>query len=124
KIAVAAQTRARRRASRQRRALVWAATAILAVAAILGAKPGYHWVKARRADHFAGQGNELFKQGKWNDAATKYRVALQLDPLGYQGLAGAARLASRANRPEALDLWQEVVRLPRCTDADRQEYAA
>jgi hypothetical protein len=97
---------------------------ILLVAMIAGAKPGYHWFKARRAAHFAYQGNDLVKQGKWNDAATKYRVALQLDPLGYQGLAGAARLASRANRPEALDLWEQVVRLPRCTDADRQEYAA
>lgn len=97
---------------------------ILLIAAIFSAKPGYHWVKARRAEHFARQGNDLFRQGKWNDAATKYRVALQLDPLGYRGLSGAARLASRANRPEALDLWEQVVRLPRCTDGDRQEYAA
>lgn len=118
------QPRGRRDAFRRRRIFIWLTMSILLLITTVGAKPAYHWVKARRADHFARQGNELAKQGRWNDAATKYRVALQLDPLGYKALAGAARLASRANRPEALDLWEEVVRLPRCTDADREEYAA
>ncbi len=54
----------------------------------------------------------------------QYRAALQLDPLGYPGLEGAARLASRADRPEAIDLWEQVIKLPQCTTQDRQEYAA
>jgi len=117
------ERRSDRRVSRRRRTFIWLTILILLVAAMAGAKPAYHWLKARRAEHFANQGNALFKQGKWNEAATKYRVALQLDPLGYPGLAGAARLATRANHPEALDLWEQIVRLPQCSDTDRLEYA-
>jgi tetratricopeptide (TPR) repeat protein len=118
------ERRSNPRACRRRRTFIWLTILILLVAAIAGAKPGYHWLKARRAEHFAAQGNALFQQGKWNEAATKYRVALLLDPLGYAGLAGAARLASRANRPEALDLWEQVARLSQYSHGDRQEYAA
>jgi hypothetical protein len=117
------ERRSNRGASRQRQTLIWLTILVFLVATITGAKPVYHWFKARRAAHFADQGAVLFEEGKWNEAAIKYQVALQLDPLGYPGLAGAARLATRANRPEALDLWEQVVRLPRCNDADRQEYA-
>ena len=116
--------RRKRRASRKKRAFLWITLLILLVAAVIGAKPGYHWLKARRAEQFAAEGGELFKQGKWNEAAEKYRAALQLDPLGYPGLEGAARLASRADRPEAAYLWEQVFKSPQCTDADRQEYAA
>lgn len=114
----------KRSAFQKRRRIFWIVVLVFFVAVIVGTKPTYHWFKARRAEHFADQGNALSKEGKWNEAANKYRVALQLDPLGIRGLTGAARLATRANRPEALDLWEQVVRLPQCTDADRQEYAA
>jgi tetratricopeptide (TPR) repeat protein len=116
--------RRKHRASRKKRAFLWITLLILLVAAVIGAKPGYHWLKARRAEQFAAEGGELFKQGKWNEAAEKYRAALQLNPLGYPGLEGAARLASRADRPEAAYLWEQVFKSPQCTDADRQEYAA
>ena len=49
---------------------------------------------------------------------------MQLAPLGYRPLAGAARLATRGGRPEAAGLWQQVIRLPQCTSEDRQEYLA
>jgi len=116
--------RRKRRASRKKRAFIWITLSILLVAAVIGAKPGYHWLKARRAEQFAAEGGELFKQGKWNEAAEKYRAALQLDPHGYAALQGAARLASRADRPEAAYLWEQVFNSPQCTDTDRQEYAA
>src|SRR5207244_2531606 len=57
------------------------------------------------------------------EAAVQYRVALQLDPSGYRGLSGAARLASKAVRPEAVELWQKVLALPQCTTRDREDYA-
>jgi hypothetical protein len=118
------ERRRKHRAPRKKRAFLWITLLVLVVAAAIGARPGYHWLKARRAEQFAAEGGELFKQSKWNEAAEKYRAALQLDPLGYSGLEGAARLASRADRPEAADLWEQVMKLPQCTDADRQEYAA
>lgn len=116
--------RRKRRASRKKRAFLWIILLVLLVAVVIGAKPGYHWLKARRAEQFAAEGVGLFKQEKWNEAAEKYRAALQLDPLGYPGLEGAARVASRTNRPEATYLWEQVVKSPQCTDSDRQEYAA
>jgi len=83
----------------------------------------YHWFKTKRAERFATAGDAFFAADKWNDAAVQYRVALQLDPASYHGLSGAARLATKADRPEALELWQKVQTLPQCTDRDRQDYA-
>lgn len=97
---------------------------LLFLLALVFGKPGYHWLKARRANQLAAEAEVLVHEGKLNDAASKYRAALQLDPLGYRPLAGAARLATRGSRPEAIDLWQEVMRLPEATADDRQEYVA
>lgn len=115
--------RAARRAARRRAILIWSTVAVLFVFAIVGAKKTYRWAKARRAAQFAAGGDEYAKAGKWNESAQKYRAALQLDPLGYPGLSGAARLASRLGRPEAVDLWEQVVKLREATTADKQEYA-
>jgi len=82
----------------------------------------YQWFKNRRAERFATAGDALFAAEKLNDAAVQYRVALQLDPSNYHGLSGAARLATKADRPEALELWQKVLTLPQSTIRDRQDY--
>jgi hypothetical protein len=111
------------RRKRRSRAIGWGATFALLALVIFGAKPLYHFLKAKRAGQFAAAGDALVRDGKWNDAAKEYRAALQLDPIGYPGLEGAARLASRADRPEAINLWEQVVKLPQCTTQDRQEYA-
>lgn len=92
---------------------------VLAAAGVLG----YHWVKITRAERFATAGDSFVKAEKWNDAAMQYRVALQLDPTSYHALSSAARLASGGDRPEALELWQRVVAVPRATIQDRQDYA-
>jgi len=113
----------KRRSSRKRRAIFWGSIVVLLLPVVLGAKPAYHWLKAKRAEQFAAAADALVQAGKWNAAAERYRAALQLDPLGYRPLEGAARLASRAGRPEAIDLWEQVVKLPQCTAQDRQEYA-
>src|SRR4051812_9636889 len=101
--------------------------AVLIVVMILlgafGAKFTYHWLKAERAEQFAAQGEGFAQEGKWNEAAEKYRSALQLDPLGYRGLRDAARLATQLNRPEAADLWEQVGRTGKATAQDRQDYA-
>src|SRR5437588_2322076 len=83
----------------------------------------YHWFKNNRAERFAAAGDALVAADKLNDAAIQYRVALQLDRSNYHGLSGAARLASKADRPEAFELWQKVQTLPQCTIRDRQDYA-
>ena len=90
---------------------------------IAGAKPCYHWLKSVALGPGGGGGRPAGRAGKWQEAAEKYRAALQLDPLGYPALKGAARLASKLGRPEALDLWEQVVKRPAGTVADRQEYA-
>lgn len=118
------EDRSRHRAERRRRRIKWAVIVVVVIAALCLVKPAYRWTKQRRADQLAAQGAELVTAGKLNEAAGKYRAALQLDPIGYRSLQGAARLATKGNRPEALDLWEQVVRLPACTTADRQDYAA
>ena len=105
------------------RAIWWGTIFIVLAFVVFGAKPLYHFLKAKRAEQFAAAGDALAQAGKWNDAVKEYRAALQLDPLGYPGLEGAARLASRADRPEAIDLWEQIIKLPQCTPQDRQEYA-
>ena len=67
--------------------------------------------------------DELLAKDKWNDAAVQYRVALALNPSNYRALSGAARLATKADRPEALGLWQEVLKLRQSTNRDREDYA-
>ena len=116
--------RGERRIARRKRIVFWSSALVLLVLVIAAAKPVYHWLKARRAKQLAAAAETLVHEGKLNEAAGKYRAALQLDPLGYTPLAGAARLATRGGRPEAADLWREVLRLPECTNEDRQEYAA
>ncbi len=93
------------------------------LAMIVAGTLAYRWFKGQRAERFAAAGNALVAADKWNDAAVQYRVALHLDPSNYHGLSGAARLASKAERPEALELWQKVLALPQCTIRDREDYA-
>jgi hypothetical protein len=112
-----------KRELQKRRAIWWSLLLLAVLLIIFGGKTAYHWLKAKRADQFATDGDALFQAGNLNDAAGKYRVALQLDPLGYHGLVGAARLASRADRPEAVNLWEQVIKLSQSTVADRQDYA-
>jgi hypothetical protein len=104
------------------RGIVWSLILVVLLTVALGVRPVYHWLKARRAEQFAAAGDAFSKAGKWDDAVQRYRAALQLDPLGYRGLEGAARLATRLGRPEAVDLWEQVYKLAQCTTADRQEY--
>jgi hypothetical protein len=114
---------AKRRSAKKKRLILWSSIIALAVLGGFGIKPVYHWLKAKRAEQFATAGDAFVKAGKWNEAAKEYRAALQLDPLGYHGLEGAARLASRLDHPEAVDLWEQVAKLPQCTVQDRQAYA-
>ncbi len=115
--------RSQRDAQRRKRWIVWGVLLLVLVALGALARPAYRWTKARRAAHFVNEAEAFVASGKPADAASKYRAALQLDPLGYRPLSGAARLATRLNRPEAGDLWYEVMRLPECTTADRQDFA-
>jgi hypothetical protein len=115
--------RDRRRAARRRKTILWCLVAVLVVGGMAGARRIYRWARAQRAEQFAEAAAEYVKENKWEDAANKYRAALQLDPLGYKSLQGAAHLASRLNRPEALDLWVQVNKLPQATIADKQSYA-
>ncbi|MGI9088596.1 MAG: tetratricopeptide repeat protein [Chthoniobacterales bacterium] len=103
--------------------MLWSCALLIIAIGAISAKPVYHWLKTRRAHQLAADAASLVQAGKLNEAAAKYRAALQLDPLGYQPLAGAARLATRGGRPEAMDLWREVIRRPQSTIEDRQEYA-
>ncbi|MBV9009073.1 MAG: hypothetical protein JO354_07900 [Verrucomicrobia bacterium] len=100
------------------------AAVLFLFAAMLGVKPIYHRVKGWRADQLAAEAERLVAQQKFGQAAVDYRAALQLDPLGYRPLRGAAELATRLNHSEALPLWQEVVASRRATARDREEYAA
>src|SRR5438105_3580498 len=80
--------------SRKRRVIWWSSVLLALLLIIFGGRTAYDWLKAKRADQFATEGDALFQAGKWNDAAAKYRVSLQLDPFVYHGLVGAVRLAS------------------------------
>ena len=93
--------------------------ALLGVAGVLT----YQVVKGRRADRFAAAGDALRQADKINEAAIQYQVALQLDPNNYRALSGAARLASKADRPEAMELWQKVIQMRKAKAEDREDYA-
>src|SRR5260370_24186140 len=84
---------------------------------------GYGWFKTSRAERFAAAGDALLAANKLSDAAVQYLVALELHPSSYPALSGAARLSSKAERPEAVELWQKVLALRQCTMRDRQDYA-
>jgi tetratricopeptide (TPR) repeat protein len=116
--------RAQHRAARRKRITLLIVFCLLLAVAIFAGKPVYHWVRAIRAEQIAAQGDALFRAGKNNEAGAKYRAALQLDPFGYRPLQSAALFSSHTSRAEAVDLWEQVVRLPQCTIADREEYAA
>jgi hypothetical protein len=112
------------RATKRRRRIFWIAFIALLLAAVLALRPAYRWLKAKRADSLAAKAEQFAQQKNLLAAANTYRAALQLDPLGYRPLQGAARLATRLNHAEALGLWDQVVRLPQATGADREERAA
>ena len=112
-----------RNLARKRRGRWWILLIASVLAVIVAGTIAYRWFKGQRAERFAAAGEALVAADKWNDAAVQYRVALQLDPSNYHGLSGAARLASKAERPEALELWQKVLALPQCTIRDREDYA-
>jgi len=115
--------RQRRNLARKQRGRRWILLIASVLAVIVAGTLAYRWFKGQRAERFAAAGDALVAADKWNDAAVQYRVALQLDPSNYHGLSGAARLASKAERPEALELWQKVLALPQCTIRDREDYA-
>ena len=108
---------------KRRRGRWWILALVIVVVLVLGGVLAYQWVKLRRVDKFATAGDSLLKANKLNDAAIQYRVALQLDPNNYHALTGAARLASQADRPEAIELWQKVIELRKSTVQDREDYA-
>src|SRR5438067_99160 len=112
-----------RHSARTQRRRRWTVLIIGLLLLATAATVTYQWLKTRRADRFAAAGDALVAADKWSEAAVQYRVALQLDPSSYRGLSGAARLATKADRPEALELWQKVQTLPQCTTRDRQDYA-
>src|SRR3984893_10054524 len=115
--------RDQRNLARKRRGRWWILLIASLLAVIVAGTIAYRWFKGQRAERFAAAGDAFVAAYKCNDAAVQYRVALQLDPSNYNGLSGAARLASKAERPEALELWQKVLALPQCTIRDRQDYA-
>src|SRR5437763_3016233 len=111
------------RATKRRRIFGIAFIALL-LAALLALRPAYHWLKTKRADSLAAKAERFVQEENFLEAANPYRAALQLDPLGYNPLQGAPRLATRLNHDEALGLWDQVVRLPQATSEDREERAA
>jgi hypothetical protein len=112
------------RANKRRRRIFRIAFIALLLAALLALRPAYRWLKTKRANSLAAQAEQFVQQKNLLEAANTYRAALQLDPLGYRPLQGAARLATRLNHDEALGLWDQVVRLPQATSDDREERAA
>src|SRR5689334_18269725 len=112
-----------RQSQKRRRRIILGIVVVAMLAGIVAVRPIFHWFKATRAAQLAATANSLADAGKLVDSADKFRAALHLDPISYPALQGAARLASRVGRPEALDLWEQVVKSPRATIDDRHQYA-
>jgi tetratricopeptide (TPR) repeat protein len=100
----------------------WAGIGLIGLTLLFGARPLFRWFKSTRATQLATQANTLAASGKFNAAADKFRAALHLDPLNFTALEGAAQLASRIGRPEAVGLWEQVLKDRRTSVADRQGY--
>ena len=115
--------RAEREWARRKVWIWWGVGIVLFIVFIIGAKHAYHWAKQKRAAQFDDAGDKYVQAETWNEAASQYRAALQLDPMGYRPLVSASRLATRLGIPAAADLWEQVMKLPEATSADRQSYA-
>lgn len=115
--------REQRRLVRKPRAKRWVLLIGGVLILILAGATTYHWLKGHRADRFAAAGDALMAADKLSEAAVQYRVALEMQPSNYRALSGAARLTTKIDRPEALQLWQRVMELRQCTIRDRQDYA-
>src|ERR1700730_3119332 len=112
-----------RHSSQRKRGRRWIVLGISILILVVAGIFAYRWIKAERADRFAAAGDAFTESNRRNEAAVQYRVSLQLNPSGYRGLSGAARLATKVERPEALELWQKVLTLSECTNQDREDYA-
>jgi hypothetical protein len=117
------KTRKPRYSARRRRLVIKIIFVVISLLVLAAARPIFHWFKVTRAAQLAATGNSLVEAGKLKDGADKFRAALQLDPVSYPALLGAARLGARVGRPETLDLWEQVVKRPEATVKDRQDYA-
>ncbi len=118
-----AADRAEKMAARRRKNMIWIGALVFVILLAIGGRQFYRWAKMRRAAQFTAEGDRFAAAGKNEEAAKRFRAALQLDPMGYKPLQSAARLASKLSRPEAADIWGELVRLPQATANDKQEYA-
>src|SRR5438270_13104685 len=96
---------------RKRRVIWWSSVLLALLLIIFGGRTAYDWLKAKRADQFATDGDALFQAGKWNDAAAKYRVALLLDLFGYNGLVGSVRFSFSADWAGCVKLMVVVINL-------------
>src|SRR5438552_6292434 len=112
------------RVTKRRRPIFRIAFIALLLAALLALRPAYRWLKTKRADSLAAKAGRFVQQKNFLEAAHTYRAALQLDPLGYHPLQGAARLATRLNHDEALGLWDQLVKLPKATKNDAENVPA
>src|SRR5438132_11409291 len=93
------------RATKRRRRTFWIAFIALLLAALLALRPAYRWLKAKRADSLAAKAEQCVQQKNLLEAANTYRAPLQLDPVGYRPLQGAARLAAAWNHAESGWRW-------------------
>ena len=122
-VSAAAQARHARIRARRKKIFLWFAVVGLLIVIAAGTRPLFHWFKVKRATQIAAAADNFARLEKWKEAADKYRAALQLDPINYAALKGAANLATRLGRPEAIDLWEQVAKTHNATVPDRQQYA-
>src|SRR5688500_17983418 len=90
------------------RLLVLVLVLVLLLAAIFGARPASHQIKAWQARRHAQKAFAHIAKEEWNEARTKAIAAYQLWPGEPEALRAVARFLSRVRQPDALEFWKRL----------------
>lgn len=107
-----------RRFRRKRFVILVAALAVLILAALFGARPTLHAIKAWQARRHAREAFTLMEKEQWNEARKAATAALQLWPNEPQAIRAVARFLSRTRQPQALEFWDRLEAQGRLTRDD------
>ena len=93
---------------RKRLVVVLALVVVLVLAAIFGARPASHQIKAWQARRLAQKAFDHISKEEWNEARTEAVAAYQLWPAEPEALRAVARFLSRVRQADALEFWRKL----------------
>jgi len=96
----------------------------LGIAAFIGARPAWRYVRTQRALGLVARAEELANEKKWNEVAPLLKSSLALAPSNLRCFRLAARYFTALGSPQALVYWEQVLASGTATYEERREFAA